>query len=82
MTHTITIRDGRLAFIFSDDLACLLPLGAATVERASAVEPAPFNGSIGWTAKLLDDGTVLGPYPTRQDALDAERDWLRANRGL
>jgi hypothetical protein len=27
-------------------------------------------------------GPLLGTYVTRQDALDAEREWLRKERGL
>ena len=82
MTHTMAIRHGRLAFIYADDLACLLPLGAATVTRASAVEPAPMGDIIGWAATMVDDGVVLGPYATRQEALDAEVAHLKATRGL
>jgi hypothetical protein len=82
MTHTIAVREGRLEFIFSDDLACLLPLGAARVTRASAVEPTRMGDGIGWIATMVDDGVALGPYATRQDALDAEVAHLKTMLGL
>jgi hypothetical protein len=80
MTHTITIRPGgRLEFIYADELAPLLALGAASIARASHVEPAPG----GWTADMTPSGgPVLGPFPLRQTALDAEVAWLKAHRGL
>jgi len=34
-----------------------------------------------WQAEMVE-GPRLGPYATRAEALDAERDWIRANRGL
>lgn len=37
----------------------------------------------GWTADMRpSDGPVLGPFKTRQAALDAERCWLREEKGL
>ncbi|QDT15078.1 hypothetical protein [Alienimonas californiensis] len=53
-------------------------LGAASVMRASHVEPADGGG---WTADLSPSGgPVLGPYPLRSAALAAEADWLTRNR--
>jgi hypothetical protein len=81
--HTLTIRHGCVEFIYADELAPLLELGAATVARASAVEPARMeDGRLGWDATILDTGVVLGPYPTRVEALDAEVAHLKATRGL
>lgn len=69
-------RTGGLQFIYDDALAGLLDTGPAQVTRASHVEPAPG----GWTADLSPvGGPVLGPFPLRQVALDAEVAWLRMN---
>lgn len=64
--------EGDVKFIYSDDLAGLLQIGEASIERASNVEPCKEGG---WTAEMKD-GTVLGPYPLRQIALDAEVKYL------
>lgn len=65
--------DGRLAFVYDDELQPLLELGAAAVRRASQVEPA----AGGWTADLgLSGGPVLGPFPLRAAALAAEVNWI------
>jgi len=76
--HRIRARNGGLEFIYADPLAFLTKLGPSTTRRVSHVEPAPGGG---WTADMVD-GPVLGPFPLRQQALDAEVAWLRANRGL
>ncbi|QDT16549.1 hypothetical protein [Alienimonas californiensis] len=53
-------------------------LGAASVVRASHVEPAPGGG---WTADLSPSGgPALGPFPLRSEALTAEADWLTRHR--
>ena len=66
--------DGRVRFIYSDELAGLLELGTSTVRRASHVEPAPAGG---WTADMgPSGGPVLGPYVLRADALAAEVAWI------
>lgn len=71
--HTITIDAGQIRFLYDDDLVDLLGLGKAETRRASHVEPVPG----GWTADMGPaGGPVLGPYPLRQQALDAEREWL------
>jgi len=65
--------DGELSFIYDDALAALIEEGDATTSRASYVEPAMG----GWTADLAPvNGPVLGPFHLRQEALDAEREWL------
>lgn len=84
MDITIT-EDGRVQFIYSDDLAGLLEIGHATVERASHVEPAPGGG---WTADMSPSGGPVltqpdgQPFALRADALAAEVQWLRDFRGL
>lgn len=68
--------DGTLTAIWNDELASLVSEGKATISRASHVEPTE-DGK--WTADLGPvGGPVLGPYPLRREALDAEIAWLRA----
>lgn len=67
---------GVVRFVYDDALAPLLEQGAATVRRASHVEPAADGRS--WTADLTPSaGPVLGPFPTRGAAVDAEVEWIR-----
>ena len=57
----ITIEDGHVKFIYSDELAEALAslMDGATVTRASHVEPHPFGG--GWLADMAPSGgPVLG----------------------
>ena len=84
--------DGSIRFIHNDDLVSLMSEGETSIERASHVEP--YDGSGGdafaekypgvwWTADMApSDGPVLGPFATRTEALAAEVEWLRQNRGL
>lgn len=90
--ETIRIVDGVVSFVYSDDLRELLTIGEATVARVSHVEPYDGSGGeafaarhdgIWWTADMTPvEGPVLGPFRTRQAALDAERRWLAEHRGL
>jgi hypothetical protein len=77
---TLTITPtGEVRFIWSDALQPLLALGKAVIRRASHVEPTAVGQ---WTADLSPvGGPLLGPFTFRQDALDAEVDWL-ANHGF
>lgn len=79
--------DGTIRHVYDDRLAPLLvDVGVKTTVRASHVEP---HGD-GWIADMGpsggpvlffdDDGCV--PFETRQAALDAEREWLRREKGL
>ena len=69
--------EGVMHFIWNDNLVPLLETGAGTIRRASHVEPTP-RGL--WGADLSPvDGPMLGPFRTRQEALDAERVWLNEN---
>lgn len=74
MTSTLTIQpDGSITFIHSDDLTDVLDLGAATIRRASHVEPIGKE----WFADLSPvHGPVLGPFRLRSEALTAEVAWL------
>lgn len=79
----VVAPDGEVRAIYSDAIgvaALAARLGGeADVRRATDVEPAP--GMPGkWTADLgRSGGPVLGPFDTRQEALDAEIIWLREN---
>lgn len=79
----IKIRpDGTMQFIHSDRLTTAVKerFGSVAISRASHVEPTE-DGR--WTADMgPSGGPVLGPFDTRQDALDAEVDWLRENLNL
>lgn len=76
--HDILVTpDGRLRFVYSDIIAqTVYPIasGVPVVRRASHVEP---DGSGRWTVDLSPSGgPILGPFVLRDDALEAERDWL------
>jgi hypothetical protein len=64
---------GTVSAIHDDELAGLFGEGTVRISRASMVEPTA-DGQ--WTAEMVADGTVLGPYKLRSEALAAERDWL------
>jgi hypothetical protein len=68
--------DGVVRTIYNDAVVDLLQkMGKAKIKRASHVEPNP-NGD-GWIADMLPvGGPVLGPYPLRINALDAEVEYL------
>jgi len=73
----IVIKGGQARFIYSDALTGLMDQGKAKVRRASHVEP---HEDGGWGADLSPvEGPVLGPFEKRQEALDAEVEWLKAN---
>jgi len=72
--------DGRLMFIYDDHLAGLCEEGEVRTKRVSYVEPAYDRWGQTWTADLSPvNGPVLGPYKLREEALDAETNWLREN---
>ncbi|MBA4019167.1 MAG: hypothetical protein C0483_18530 [Pirellula sp.] len=65
--------DGTMRMIHTDAIDPTA-LGAAKIERASHVEP---NADCTWSADLSPvGGPVLGPFPTRGAALEAETLWL------
>lgn len=85
--RVIIDEEGAMTFVYDDALAGLLELGDAQIERASHVEPSAGDSvrgiSAGWVADMAPSGgPVLGPFRLRQEALDAERAWLRENRNL
>ena len=60
-----------------DEAISLSALGKLTIRRASNVEPDQ-DGQ--WWADLSPSrGPLLGPYPARSAALQAESAWLTAN---
>jgi hypothetical protein len=68
----VITADGRIRFVWDDDLAALCEHGRPTITRAGDVEPTS-DGS-GWTADCRRiGGGVYGPYPLRQTALEHER---------
>ncbi len=70
---------GGISFVWRDELAHLLNEGTPHIERVSDVEWEA--GAGGWVADLSRiGGPKLGPYPLRQGALDAEREWLMRER--
>lgn len=72
--YAIVTKDGDICFIWDDALAFLIDLGKPEIKRASHVEPTR-DGR--WVADLSPvNGPVLGPFRLRQEALDAEREWL------
>ena len=85
-------EDGSLSFVYSDTLADVFKSEPSTTRRASHVEPASDYGLLGgWIADMgPSNGPLLGVptgaglygFETRQEALDAERTWLRKERGL
>lgn len=65
--------DGTLTFIHDDDLAQMMSkFGKLTITRASDVEPDELGR---WFANMRD-GTVLGPFNRRDDALKEEVAYL------
>jgi hypothetical protein len=70
--------DGSLKMLYDDSLKSLMEQGKTEVKRASDVEP---DGKGGWTADLTRvGGPILGPFNLREEALDAEKNWLWDNK--
>lgn len=71
------LTSGDMKFIYDDDLREIVDHGKAKISRASHVEP---NDSAEFTADLSPvGGPILGPFPLRQTALDAEVTWIENN---
>ena len=68
--------DGALKCVYGEAID-LHALGQVSISRGSHVEP-DANGQ--WLADLSPvSGPVLGPFPTRSQALEAEVTWLNVN---
>lgn len=72
------LPDGTIEAIYSDELADLFAQGTTTVTRASHVEPAPGGWTADMTPRFGPDAPVLGPFPSRGEALAAEVAYLQA----
>lgn len=71
----VVIRNGKASFVYDDALhATLGKLGRVSITRASNVEYDHERG--GWMADLAPTlpGHILGPFASRTEALDEERD--------
>lgn len=65
---------GKVRCVFGEEID-LGQLGRLSIRRGSHVEPTP-DGQ--WTADLAPvQGPLLGPFPTRTAALNAEVSWLQ-----
>lgn len=65
---------GTVRCVFGEQID-LGQLGRLSIRRGSHVEPTP-DGQ--WTANLSPvQGPLLGPFPTRTAALNAEVSWLQ-----
>ena len=84
--------DGTITAIHDDALAPLYLEGRADITRASSVEPHRWiefepatchqsESITGWLA-TMNDGTKLGPYRLRSEALAAEVAYLEKQLGL
>ena len=64
---------GTVHCLYGEELD-LPQLGRLAIARGSHVEPTTTGQ---WTADMSPvNGPVLGPFPSRSDALTAERQWL------
>jgi hypothetical protein len=74
--HLVILPGGTVKAVYGETID-LAALGPPRIARASHVEPTP-DGR--WTADLRPvGGPVIGPFPRRSEALDAERAWLEIN---
>ena len=73
-------KDGQLIFLYDDELAVALSeLGVPVTRRASHVEPDPDHPGM-WLADMTpatETTTMLGPFDTRRQALQAEVEYLK-----
>jgi hypothetical protein len=74
---TIRISPTRITMRYSDKMAGVLGHGKAKISRASYVEPYKIGETIKWQADMSPvGGGVIGQFSTRQQALDAESEWV------
>ena len=85
MKKIITVTpDGTIKFVYDDRLKGLMGHGKATIKRMSHVEPGdPTKDQqpLKWYANMVPSGhhVVLGPFDERQQALNAEVEWINNN---
>lgn len=89
--HDVLVEpDGTVKFIHDTTLASVFAGEAKRTVRVSEVEPASLYGIAGdgWVADMRKSGGPIitakcgNGFPTREEALDAERKWLRDEWGL
>jgi len=68
--------DGSVCCVYAESID-LSSLGALTIRRASHVEPDPEG--LWWADLAPVGGPLLGPFPTRTPAQEAEQAWLVAH---
>jgi hypothetical protein len=69
-------KRGQVRCVYAEAVD-LRHFGPLTIRRASHVEPTE-DGR--WTADLSPvDGPLMGPFPSRSTALQAEHEWLEQN---
>jgi hypothetical protein len=73
--HSINIApDGTVRFIYDESLKRVIEAGVSTIQRASFLTQQT-DGQ--WLANLEPvKGPILGPFATRDLAIEAERDWI------
>lgn len=72
----VILPNGAIRCVY-DEAIELTALGPLEIRRASHVEPT-VDGT--WTADLSPvGGPIVGPFPLRTDALDAEARWLASH---
>ena len=73
----LVIKAGQIRSIYDDALTAMFPSATVEIKRASHVEPV--RGLLGttWAADLSPvNGPILQAFPTRQEALDAEAQYI------
>ena len=71
-------NNADISFLYNEKLNKLQEIGKTIIKRASNVEP---NSSNQWIVDLnpLGINKKLGPYITRQEALNAEKHIIESN---
>ena len=73
----LIIMPGGAVRCLYDEAINLAALGSPVISRASHVEPDPQGR---WWADMSPvNGPLLGPFPTRSEALMAEQAWLETH---
>ena len=86
-SHIIIENDGTIRFLydynsekgklFSDEL---VSYGTSNIERRSHINPKVTENGVKFFVDLSpSNGPELGPFETRQEAIEAEEDWINSN---